>query len=86
MRWSIDTNDPPLAQAGGRILCDGDEVQRATAFDTDEGWVDALCIAGCGGVRVGAAHVNPEDRSSVCRAPRRHGAVEYIPPEGGSGA
>lgn len=74
MRWSVDTNIPPLAGKGATITCDGVEVPHVTAFDTDEGWVEALCDHG------GKPHRDPSNPEEICRRVL-HGKVEVVMPK-----
>lgn len=75
MRWDVDTNDPPFRGMGYKILCDGVEIPRVVAFDTDAGWVKARCNHG------GDVHLDPADPGAICMRVL-HGKVEIVPPAG----
>lgn len=81
MRWSVHENHPPIAGKGGKVLLDGAEVRHVTAFDTDEGWVEAFCVDGHTGYP-GRMHVDPNDPDAIC-ARALHGRVEVVMPETG---
>jgi len=76
MRWSSDSGDaPPGGWGGSRIMIDGEDVTaHVTAFDTEAGWLDMLCLEGHTGTP-GYPHASPGNPDAVCMAPRRHGVV-----------
>lgn len=81
MKWSVTDNWPPIFGAGAEILLNGETVERVTAFDTEEGWVERHCR----GDRKGhpeSPHVDPDDDTRVCRV-RDEGRVEIRWPDDG---
>lgn len=59
-----------------RVYCDGVEIPKVFAFDTEEGWVDARCLDGHTG-REGFVHADPDNPDDACNV-RHEGAVEVV--------
>ena len=77
MRWEYRHG---VAPTNLRVLLDGERVPKVRAFDTEEGWVRALCQEEHGNGEGGHVHVNPDDRTLVCEWTRR-GVVALEPLE-----
>ena len=68
MKW--DYSRPPI---GRKVFLDGNFVLKVRAFDTDEGWVRALCLDAHTG-HCGQIHRAPNNPSEVCEI-LLHGVV-----------
>lgn len=76
MKWDYATNDPWIIGAGYRILLDGERIRKVRAFDTEEGWILALCLDDHTG-HGGQIHLDPQDPSEVCET-LLHGLVTVV--------
>lgn len=70
MRWEYGIDPPGPAR---RILLDGEAIPKVRGFDTDEGWVRALCLEDHTG-EGGRIHFDRENPGAVCEWVR-HGVV-----------